>query len=64
MVRNLQARILNEEWEKREELEKLQDEQRKLLDMERHKSKTYLQKQHELERQLEGKRHLEPNLDH
>lgn len=54
LVRSLQARILNEEWTKREELERLQVEQRKLLDMERSKTKTYLQKQSEMERQLEG----------
>ena len=55
MVRSLQARILSEEWEKREELEKLQVEQRKLLDMERNKTKTFAQRHAEMERQLEGK---------
>lgn len=62
LVRNLQAKILSEEWEKREQLEKLQSEQRKLLDRERHKSKTYLQKQVELEMQLEGAQLLGSSL--
>jgi hypothetical protein len=55
LVRSLQARILNEEWEKREELEKLQEEQRRLLDLERNKTKTFQRRQTEMERQLEGK---------
>merc|ERR1711892_665464 len=37
IVRTLQARMLTEEWEKRELLEKMQEEQKEMLDMERSK---------------------------
>ena len=58
LVRSLQAQILIEEWGKRDELEKLQDEQRKLLDVERNKTEKFLEKQAKLERQLAGKSFL------
>lgn len=59
IVRNLQARVLREEWEKREELERLQEEQRVLLEQEREKRKEFEQKQREKELQLiEAERRL------
>ncbi|CAH0390572.1 unnamed protein product [Bemisia tabaci] len=53
IVRNLQARVLREEWEKREELERLQEEQRLLLEQERQKRREFEQKQREKETQLQ-----------
>ena len=41
IVRTLQARILNEEWARRETLEKLQEEQRKMLESERKKREEF-----------------------
>uniref|UniRef100_A0A8D8X710 Switch-associated protein 70 n=1 Tax=Cacopsylla melanoneura TaxID=428564 RepID=A0A8D8X710_9HEMI len=52
IVRNLQARILREEWEKREELERLQSEQKTLLEQERRKREEFERKQKEKEAQL------------
>ncbi|CAB0034102.1 unnamed protein product [Trichogramma brassicae] len=54
IVRGLQARVLNEEWEKREQLERLQQEQLKLLEMEKMKRIEFETKQQENERQLKG----------
>lgn len=51
----LQARVLAEEWEKREELERLQDEQRFLLHEERQKRKEYEELQTAKEQQLKCK---------
>lgn len=48
-------RVLREEWEKREELERLQEEQRLLLEQEREKRKEFEIKQREKEIQLLGK---------
>lgn len=53
-VRGLQARVLREEWEKREQLEKLQEEQQKLLEMEKMKRLEFERMQQENERQLQG----------
>lgn len=52
--RLLLYRVLREEWEKREELERLQEEQRVLLEQEREKRKEFEQKQREKELQLIG----------
>lgn len=52
IVRNLQARILREEWEKREELERLQSEQKSLLEQERRKREEFERRQKEKEAQL------------
>lgn len=52
---NLCFRVLREEWEKREELERLQEEQRLLLEQEREKRKEFEIKQREKENQLLGK---------
>jgi len=49
------SRVLREEWEKREELERLQEEQRLLLEQEREKRKEFEIKQREKENQLLGK---------
>lgn len=51
LLYRLQARVLAEEWEKREELERLQEEQKLLLEEERVKRKEYedLQKRKEVE---------------
>ena len=54
IVRNLQARVLREEWEKREELERLQDEQKKMLEEEREKRVEFERLQREKEEQLKG----------
>lgn len=48
-------RVLREEWEKREELERLQDEHILLLEQEREKRKEFEIKQREKENQLLGK---------
>lgn len=48
------CRVLREEWEKREELERLQEEQRLLLEQEREKRKEFEIKQREKENQLIG----------
>jgi len=48
-------RVLREEWEKREELERLQEEQKLLLEQEREKRKEFEIKQREKENQLLGK---------
>lgn len=53
-VRNLQARVLREEWERREQLEKLQQEQQDLLEMEKMKRLEFERKQQENEHQLRG----------
>lgn len=53
-VRNLQARVLREEWEKREQLEKLQQEQQQLLEMEKTRRLEFEQMQQKNERQLQG----------
>lgn len=44
-----------EEWEKREELERLQDEQKMLLDEERVKRQEYEERQRQKEEQLRSK---------
>lgn len=46
---------MREEWEKREELERLQEEQKLLLEQEREKRKEFEIKQREKENQLLGK---------
>lgn len=51
---SLQARILNEEWARRETLERLQEEQRALLDSERKKREEFERMQTEKEVQLRG----------
>jgi len=48
-------RVLREEWEKREELERLQEEQRILLEQEREKRIEFERRQREKEAQLIGK---------
>lgn len=53
-VRNLQARVLREEWEKREQLEKLQQEQQELLEMEQMRRLEFEQMQQKNEQQLQG----------
>lgn len=53
-VRSLQARVLREEWEKREQLERLQQEQQELLEMEKMKRLEFERMQQENERQLQG----------
>lgn len=53
-VRNLQARVLREEWEKREQLEKLQQEQQELLEMEKMKRLEFERMQQKNEQQLHG----------
>lgn len=50
----LSFRVLREEWEKREELERLQDEQKILLEQEREKRMEFEKKQREKEAQLLG----------
>ncbi|ENN75968.1 hypothetical protein YQE_07502, partial [Dendroctonus ponderosae] len=56
IVRALQARVLAEEWEKRDELERLQCEQKMLLDEERIKRQEYEERQREKEEQLRKQR--------
>lgn len=51
-------RVLREEWEKREELERLQEEHILLLEQEREKRKEFEIKQREKENQLLGKTHI------
>ena len=53
IVRSLQARVLCEEWEKREQLERLQQEQQELLESEKLKRLEFEQKQRENEQQLQ-----------
>lgn len=53
-VRSLQARVLREEWEKREQLERLQQEQQELLEMEKNKRLEFERMQQKNERQLQG----------
>jgi hypothetical protein len=48
------CRVLREEWEKREELELLQEEQRILLEQEREKRREFETRQREKENQLLG----------
>lgn len=55
IVRGLQARVLAEEWEKRDELERLQREQKMLLDEERIKRKEYEERQRKKEEELKSK---------
>lgn len=52
--RNLQARVLREEWERREELEQLQDEQRRMLAEETKKRQEFERQQEEKDSQLRG----------
>merc|ERR1712013_891109 len=52
IVRTLRARMLTEEWEKREILEKLQEEQKEMLDMERSKREEFESVQEERERKV------------
>merc|ERR1711983_449241 len=52
IVRQLQARVLEEEWGRREALEKLQEEQRMMLEEERRKREAFEQQQSEKESQL------------
>lgn len=52
--RNLQARVLREEWERREELERLQEEQRKMLAEETKKRQEFERQQEEKDSQLRG----------
>ena len=54
-MRNLQARVLREEWEKREQMERLQLEQQELLELEKLKRMEFELKQENNERQLQGK---------
>ncbi len=49
-----QARILNEEWARRETLERLQEEQKSLLEAERKKREEFERTQTDKERQLKG----------
>ena len=49
-----QARILNEEWARRETLERLQEEQKSMLDHERKKREEFERQQNEKETQLRG----------
>ena len=48
--------MLREEWEKRDELERLQEEQRILLDQEREKRREFEEMQRGKETQLQGKK--------
>ncbi len=50
----IQARILNEEWARRETLERLQEEQKSLLEAERKKREEFERTQTDKERQLKG----------
>ena len=50
----LQARILNEEWARRETLERLQEEQKSMLEHERKKREEFERQQNEKETQLRG----------
>ncbi|XP_018012751.1 mitogen-activated protein kinase kinase kinase kinase 4 [Hyalella azteca] len=52
IVRNLQARVLREEWAKREELERLQQEQQQLLEEEQRKRRAFEILQKEQEKKL------------
>merc|ERR1719188_1852746 len=52
IVRTLQARILNEEWARRETLERLQEEQKSMLEHERRKREEFERQQNEKEGQL------------
>ncbi|KAK7072753.1 hypothetical protein SK128_010463 [Halocaridina rubra] len=52
IVRNLQARVLREEWEKRDELERLQAEQRRMLEEETKKRQAFEVLQEEKDAQL------------
>ena len=54
IVRTLQARILNEEWARRETLERLQEEQKTLLEAERKKREEFERLQNDKEQQLRG----------
>lgn len=54
MYRNLQARVLREEWAKREELERLQLEQQQLLEEEQRKRRAFEILQKEQEKKLRG----------
>merc|ERR1712107_333223 len=49
IVRTLQARMLTEEWERREMLEKMQEEQKNMLNMERMKREEFEKVQEERE---------------
>ena len=49
-----QARILNEEWARRETLEKLQEDQRKMLEAERKKREEFEKMQNDKEKELKG----------
>ncbi len=51
---NCKARILNEEWARRETLERLQEEQRSMLEVERKKREEFERQQNEKELQLKG----------
>ena len=51
---NSQARILNEEWARRETLEKLQEDQKKMLEEERKKREAFEKLQIEKEKELKG----------
>lgn len=53
-MRGLQARVLREEWEKREQMERLQQEQEELLELEKLKRIEFELKQQNNERQLKG----------
>ena len=50
-----QARILNEEWARRETLERLQEEQKSMLEHERKKREEFERQQNEKETQLRGR---------
>jgi hypothetical protein len=50
-----QARVLREEWERREELEKQQEEQLQLLEQETEKRKAFERMQREREEELQSK---------
>ena len=54
LSRNLQARVLREEWAKREELERLQQEQQMLLEEEQRKRRAFELLQKDQEKKLRG----------
>merc|ERR1711953_492443 len=63
IVRQLQARVLEEEWGRREALEKLQEEQRMMLEEERRKREAFEQQQSEKESQLREAQKLVEDME-
>ena len=53
-IKSFQARILNEEWARRETLERLQEEQKAMLESERKKREEFEREQNDKEKQLRG----------